>query len=239
MYYVYKITNKTNGKFYIGKRKHADPYTDSYMGSGKLIKSAIEKYGRDNFIKEIIDVFKSNDEAALLEYSLVTKEVVESKQSYNLHEGGHGGFAHINNVPPEERLNIKSLRVKIEQGLISIGGTQHWDVSSYNRVRAQGQRNRDAGLTSGWKHTEEWKLEKSKESSGENNSQYGSVVCINLDTGEKKRFKVVPDGWISSKALKEQQMSESRRWYNDGDKNFYVYLTDSRISELKLSGGRI
>ena len=52
-YYVYKITNKINGKWYIGKRKHRLPFNDPYMGSGKLIKVAIEKYGKDNFTKEI------------------------------------------------------------------------------------------------------------------------------------------------------------------------------------------
>jgi hypothetical protein len=36
-HYVYKITNLINGKWYIGKRKHVNPYEDSYMGSGKLI----------------------------------------------------------------------------------------------------------------------------------------------------------------------------------------------------------
>jgi len=92
MYYtVYKITNKINDKFYIGVHatKNVD---DSYMGSGKLIKRAIAKYGIDNFHKEILFVF--DNEPDMLEKE---KEfVVLSEMSYNLCEGGKGGFGYIN-----------------------------------------------------------------------------------------------------------------------------------------------
>lgn len=100
-YYVYKVTNKINGKWYIGKRKHNSPHEDSYMGSGKLIKEAIKKHGTDCFEKHIIEIFDNNDDAAKLEASLVTKESISTHMSYNMHEGGHGGFAHLNDGSAE------------------------------------------------------------------------------------------------------------------------------------------
>lgn len=95
VYTVYKTTNLINGKYYIGVHKTSNPY-DDYIGSGKYLKRAIEKYGRENFTKEIIDIFETPEEAFELESQLVTFELIESKESYNLKEGGQGGFDYCN-----------------------------------------------------------------------------------------------------------------------------------------------
>ena len=61
MYYVYITTDLINGKKYIGVSNNKNVYYKTYyIGSGKLLKLAIQKYGRKNFKKEIIKEF--NDE---------------------------------------------------------------------------------------------------------------------------------------------------------------------------------
>ena len=113
MFYVYKITNKINGKIYIGKRKYeGNINNDSYMGSGKLIKEAIKKYGKQNFNKEIINVFDNENDAFKLEKMLVTEEFCKRADTYNIHEGGTGSFSHINSIKKEERI-IRSDYYKI------------------------------------------------------------------------------------------------------------------------------
>lgn len=88
---IYKITNKVNQKTYIGYHK-TNNINDSYMGSGKLIKLAIQKYGLENFNKEIMHVFDNSIEAFSKERQLIEALAPE----YNLHEGGSGGFDYIN-----------------------------------------------------------------------------------------------------------------------------------------------
>lgn len=91
-YTVYKITNKINNKYYIGMHK-TDNLDDGYMGSGKIISQAVEKYGAENFIKEILHIFDNEEDMKSKEKELVILE----EMSYNLCPGGKGGFGYINN----------------------------------------------------------------------------------------------------------------------------------------------
>jgi len=92
-HYVYKITNTQNGMYYIGKRSTLLPIEeDPYMGSGTLIKKALEKLGREVFHKEIIAVFETQHETLEYESGLVNESVVNDPMSYNILLGGSRGF---------------------------------------------------------------------------------------------------------------------------------------------------
>lgn len=90
-YTVYKVTNKENGKYYIGKHQTED-LDDGYMGSGNLIRRAIREHGRENFVKEILHVFETEEEMDAKEAELV----VVSEETYNLCAGGKGGWGYVN-----------------------------------------------------------------------------------------------------------------------------------------------
>jgi group I intron endonuclease len=51
-YYVYCTTNILNNRKYIGS--HTGYINDSYLGSGVILKKAIKKYGKNNFVKDIL-----------------------------------------------------------------------------------------------------------------------------------------------------------------------------------------
>ena len=93
MYYIYRITNKVNGKTYIGQHKYK-MLNDSYMGSGKRLWEAYRKYGIENFEKQIL-VFNisKREHTDLLEKTFITseREKVGIKNCYNLADGGNGG----------------------------------------------------------------------------------------------------------------------------------------------------
>ena len=92
-YTIYKITNLVNQKYYIGKHQTIN-LNDGYMGSGKLLKRAISKYGVENFKKEILFIFDNE-----LDMNNKEKEMVLlNEQTYNLCPGGQGGFGYINSA---------------------------------------------------------------------------------------------------------------------------------------------
>lgn len=94
-YTIYKITNKANGKIYIGKHQTVN-LNDGYMGSGKRLKDAIKHYGIENFEKEILFHFDNEADMNSKEAELVTEEFVKEDTNYNLCPGGNGGFGYIN-----------------------------------------------------------------------------------------------------------------------------------------------
>lgn len=90
MYVIYKTTNEVNGKIYIGIHKTKNKY-DSYLGSGKHLVRAINKYGKENFKKEILFEYEDHEEdmAWAKEKELVNKDFVLSDDNYNISIGGY------------------------------------------------------------------------------------------------------------------------------------------------------
>lgn len=55
---LYKISQISKPDFYIGKHSSMN-FNDDYFGSGIYLRSAIKKYGREDFKKEIICFFNT------------------------------------------------------------------------------------------------------------------------------------------------------------------------------------
>lgn len=106
LWVVYKTANNINNKVYIGV--HGD-YSGkyNYLGSGIALKSAIKKYGKENFTHSIIKVFTSSEEAYNYEKMIVDAEFVKNPNTYNLAIGGTG-----NSILSEETKNKISLSHK-------------------------------------------------------------------------------------------------------------------------------
>ena len=94
-YTVYKTTNSINGHYYIGVHKEGKK---PYLGSGDRITMAIKKYGKDNFVKEVLYTFETKEEAYLKEAELVTEDLINDPMSYNVKLGGDGGWDLHNNT---------------------------------------------------------------------------------------------------------------------------------------------
>ena len=86
---IYKTTNTINGKIYIGQDKNNN---SSYYGSGKILQKAIKKYGKEKFVKEILE--HCTDESHMNEREIYWIEYYNSRDGiigYNISEGGKEG----------------------------------------------------------------------------------------------------------------------------------------------------
>jgi group I intron endonuclease len=113
---IYKITNKINGKVYIGKDERCKK---DYYGSGKNIKAAIKKYGVENFEKQIIEdnitdkhILQEREKYWIREYGSINPEV-----GYNISEGGNGGDTISRN--PDKSAIIKKISETLKGRMFS------------------------------------------------------------------------------------------------------------------------
>lgn len=100
---IYKTTNILDGKWYIGKDERNNPH---YLGSGVYLNRAIAKYGKHNFVKEILAESKIKEELANLEIEYIQRyNAVDNPMSYNIASGGFGGNT-IAGMNKEDRIKF-------------------------------------------------------------------------------------------------------------------------------------
>jgi hypothetical protein len=117
MYYtIYKTVNVLNKKFYIGYHK-TENINDDYLGSGKLLLEAIEKYGKENFKKEILYIFPTKYEALLKEVEIVDENFINRKDTYNFKLGGEGGWDHIPSMIKKDKEFRKKMYKNVSKGV--------------------------------------------------------------------------------------------------------------------------
>lgn len=94
-YYIYKATNKINGKIYIGQtvdfEKRKKEHELDRRNKNSIFHRAIDKYGIENFEWEIIDSFNSKYGSDYLERFYIELYKSYKPNGYNMTKGGDGG----------------------------------------------------------------------------------------------------------------------------------------------------
>lgn len=172
-HYLYKITNLVNNKIYIGVHSTKD-LNDGYFGSSGILDKAIAKYGRENFIIEILEYFNNKEEKYLKEAQVVTTEFVKCSNNYNAKAGGYGGWGvgeyagRLGKHISEEHKKQLSI---LKKGV---------PLSAEHRKKMSIARTGRTSPMKGKFHTEEGKAKIGKALSGSNNYLYGKKLSREL-----------------------------------------------------------
>lgn len=182
---IYKVTNLVNNKIYIGCHK-TENVNDDYMGSGTLLRKEQSKFGIENFEKEILEVFDSSEEMFEMEAKLVNSTFVKRDDTYNLKEGGRGGFDHIHSI---------------QNYSFGMKGKNHSESTKKKMSESAKVR-----IMPEVKDSTRKKM--SKAQSGSNNPAFGTMWIHHLDLKESKKIHrdEFPEweakGWIKGRKLK-------------------------------------
>lgn len=118
--YIYKTTNKINGKIYVGKKISSAFLGNKYHGSGAYIKNAIHKYGEENFETELLEEAYDLEDLNMKEKYWIKKLNSQDKIiGYNISPGGDGGDT-FSQLSPEDKVKRGKKLSDISKGRIAI-----------------------------------------------------------------------------------------------------------------------
>jgi len=233
-FYIYLTTNLIDGKQYIGQ--HRGDENDAYLGSGKIIKKAIEKYGKENFKKIILEFCKEEELDEKEKYWIKYYNAYEDENFYNLSEGGQGGDGwRLTNKwfkeHPEEAQKIYQENGKRLQQWVKehpqeakenikkmIEGRKKWVEENPNRVKEIMEKVNEG--------KEKWQKEHPKE----HQEQIQKWVLAGSKANSKKVKCITTDKVFNS-------VSEAARYYGIPQGNISKVLKGERQSCGKLSDG--
>lgn len=206
---VYKTTNLVNGKIYIGKDTKNEP---TYIGSGMILAKAIQKYGKESFVKEILE---ECDDAIMLaekEKFWISKfNCTDRKIGYNITDGGFGGDTFTNN-PNKEHIRKKHKDATSKRNKRDGG----WSPDTLKRVEMAKGANA-ARTANGYRHSEETKRKLS-------NTLTGRVITTewrkNISIATKEAMAKIDQKELQQKAL-------------EGRKKAWAARDEKRKEELK------
>lgn len=229
-FYLYKITNLINGKFYIGvhSTKHID---DEYMGSGKNLKKAIQKYGINNFLKEIILTFESAEEMFNAEKEIVNEEFVKRRDTYNIKLGGLGGWDHIN--PGTANKGLITVKCLLTNKLTKITSEEFYKRKEEKTVVAQFSNSAVLIGEDGVKRRYNKEDPKYKNLKG---STYGFSPALNLTTGIIEQVDKNDPRWETGELVGN---NHGKKYFNDGNVCYLLSPNDPKIKNLNLIPGML
>jgi hypothetical protein len=105
MPHIYKITNLINRKIYIGKSLIPN---ENYYGSGLQITAAIEKYGKNNFSKYIIEECAEDILDSREVFWIEKLDARNPLVGYNISIGGTGGNHYWKSLDEDEKIELRN-----------------------------------------------------------------------------------------------------------------------------------
>ncbi len=216
---IYKTTNIITGKIYIGQDKNNNP---NYLGSGKILIQSIEKHGRENFKKEIIEHCSTKEQLDLAEMHWISYyESTNRDIGYNIAAGGSGGDT-ISNHPNKDLISEKISK--------SNAGRKPWNTGTKGKI--------------GW--SEESKRKNSESNIGKKRNE---ETKKNISIARKRWWETLPvekREEISknlSEALKgrkkppqtEEQRKRHSEWMKENNPMFNYTHTEESREKMRLA----
>lgn len=240
-YYLYQIKNNLDSKIYVGVHQ-TKKLDDGYMGSGKVIRSAIHKHGVENFTKVILETFENAEAMYAKEAEIVDLEFLKRPDVYNICCGGSGGWDYLNNDSnlQRDKGSRGNIKMKFLRSTNPEWVKKKWLSQSIALKLAYKTGNKislgwsESAIKKAWsdeareKRNQTFKEIKCQQ--GENNSQWGVKRISLYKEGIVKRIKVeeieiyLLNGWMVNSEVQLKNKETARN----------LKLTEKELKSQKI-----
>lgn len=223
--YNYITTNILNNKKYVGMHSAVN-VNNYYLGSGVLLKRAIKKYGKENFIKEVLCICETKEIAHENEKKFIEQHHTIQPNGYNIHPKGGLG---LNDYHTEE--SLKKMSVNRSGKPAWNKGIRHADSAIQKMITAKAKYKGK----SGHKHTEEFKANVAKRNServvtAEYREKRRQLMlgrkASEVTKGKMQKSHIGLNTWSKGRKMSEEQLKH----YRDARKNNVLL----KIKQLEL-----
>ena len=217
--YIYITENLITHKKYIGQKKSTKFLGNKYLGSGKYLKNAVEKYGKNNFSVIMLDSAETFDELNEKEkYYIAKYNAVDSDDFYNMSPGGVlFGEGHIKHHTEETKEKIS----KASSGKNNKFYGQHHTEETKAKLRESWKKRRKNPVSEetrkkmsesrkGRKFTEEHRRKISEAQKGCKGNNYGKTIP------QEVRKKI-------------SETVHSQKWMNNGTVSIRVNVNEVNV----------
>ena len=211
--YIYLTENLINGRKYIGKKASSKFLEEEYLGSGKALNVAINKYGKENFKVTMIDTAESIEELNQKEiYYIAINNAQKSEEFYNISAGGLDGGplfkGHKHTKESKQRIG-NSVRGE-KNGFY---GKQHSEETRKimskkrkQRITKDETRAKMSKAHKGKKFTEEHRHKISEAQKGEKGNNWGKKLSNN--TKQKISKTISNQKWLNNGTINKRVPTE-------------------------------
>lgn len=212
--YIYIIVNKLNGLYYIGKREKLY-FDEAYWGSGIVISRLIKKYGKDSFIRNVLEwVYGTHNDICECEKKWISLlDSTNIKRGYNLTQGGEGfasgklnpNFGRKHSMWTEK--GRQCFLQKMKGRKFSEEHKQHMSESFKGKKVSKESREK---MSLSWNYEKHITQQfRDKCSKARKNKKFSYRHSKNISIGVKKYHKENPKVWV-----------------NDGKKSYIVLISE-------------
>jgi hypothetical protein len=190
------------------------------MGSNKLIKNAIKKYGRKEFKKEILFIFDNEFEMYEKELELVNENFIARNDTYNIAVGGKG-WSDIGNYVTKNKLGIHSLTFD-ERSTISKNTQKNRNKTERNEMCSNAGKKGSATAISNKRGIFGLSKEEKK------------INALKGNAAARKKGVGLFDKRVQSEMGKRGgAKNKGFMWYNDGNNDFKYTKKDQLLKDFE------